>query len=342
MQPAGDGDRAGDAHRGAACVSSGNGVPAVTRAIELIRDGEDPAYAAVQGVAITEADEDDLTVGKGGLPNERGVVQLDSCVMHGPLHKAGAVAALENICHPAQVALKVLQTTDHVMLVGDGALEFARAHGFEEENLLTERARKIWLRWKRNLSPNDDWLDEAQSDWDLEGRQLVAVDGDGREDGGPIPYTTGTIHVSAVTPAGDLAGCTTTSGLSYKIPGRVGDSPIVGAGCYTDNEVGSAGCTGRGESVIQSCGAFSIVQEMEKGLSPTDACLAVLKKVSDRSVKQKRLRRADGKPNFGLTLYAMRKDGAFGSATMHEGASFAYADSGGAGTRKCAFLYERR
>ncbi|MEO1511022.1 MAG: isoaspartyl peptidase/L-asparaginase, partial [Planctomycetota bacterium] len=152
----------GDAHRGVACVSSGNGLRTVTRARERIMMGADPAVAIVEGVGIVEADPNDLTVGLGGLPNERGVVQLDACVMHGPLHKAGSVAALENILHPAQVALKVLQTTDHVMLVGAGALDFARAHGFPEQNLLTERAREIWLRWKRNLSPNDDWLDVDQ------------------------------------------------------------------------------------------------------------------------------------------------------------------------------------
>ena len=340
-QPRRAGASDGDNHRGPAAVSSGNGLRTVTRARELIMGGRDPALAIVEGVGIVEADPNDLTVGYGGLPNERGEVELDACVMHGPLHKAGSVASLKNIMHPAQVALKVLQTTDHVMIVGEGALEFARAHGFEEENLLTERARRIWLRWKQNSSPNDDWLDYGQMDWSPDGSERVAM-GPNPEGGlGPQPFTHGTIHCSAVTPGGDLAGCTTTSGLSYKIPGRVGDSPIIGAGNYTDNEVGSAGCTGRGESVIQSCGAFSVVREMDKGATPTEAALNVLKQVSDRSVKQKRLRDSSGKPNFSLTIYAMRKDGAYGSATMHEGGTFTAADSDGAHTLKCAYLYER-
>ncbi|MEM0983645.1 MAG: N(4)-(beta-N-acetylglucosaminyl)-L-asparaginase [Planctomycetota bacterium] len=339
------GESNGDAHRGPAAVSSGNGFRTVTKAREMIMAGADPAVAAVTGVAIVEEDPSDMTVGYGGLPNERGVVQLDSSVMHGPLHKAGAVACIEDIKNPAQVALKVLQTTDHVMLVGEGAKEFAIAHGFKEENLLTERARQRWLRWKMNSNPNDDWLDEDQRDWTREGDKTIAEEwGQDFFDGIPgsgIPFTYGTIHCSAVTPSGDLAGCTTTSGLSYKIPGRVGDSPIIGAGNYTDNEVGSAGCTGRGESVIQSCGAFSVVREMENGATPTEACLNVLKKVSDRSIKQKRLRDASGKPNFGLTIYAMRKDGAYGSATMHEGATFTAADSSGSHRLKSAFLYSR-
>ncbi|MBA4028337.1 MAG: asparaginase [Planctomyces sp.] len=349
-QPAGGqrtqaGPAQADAHRGMAVVSSGNGLPAVTRAMELLRTGSDPLVAIVQGVAIVEADPNDLTVGLGALPNEEGVVEVDASVMHGPLHKAGAVGAMRNILHPAQVALKVLQTTDHVMLVGEGANRFARAHGFPEQELLTERARAIWLRWKSNLNPDDDWLDEAQMDWSADGTKPIAVGPDGRGDGGPIPFTTGTIHCSAVTGAGDIAGCTTTSGLSYKIPGRLGDSPIIGAGCYTDNEVGSAGGTGRGEAMIESVGAFAVVQQMERGLSPTEACMAVLKKVSDRSVKQRRLRQSLGdvaRPNFGLTVYALRKDGAYGSATMYQGGVYTAADGTGSHTFVCPYLYERR
>ena len=319
----------GDDHRGAAVIASGNGVNAVRRAYERMHDGADPAVAVVEGVGLVERDPNDLTVGLGGLPNEDGVVQLDASVMHGPLHKAGAVAALEDTVHAAAVALKVLQTTDHVMLVGEGATRFARANGFPEENLLTERTRKIWLRWKRNLSPTDDWLDDSQLDWE-------------RDENDEIVRTTGTIHCSAVTPGGALAGTTTTSGLSYKIPGRVGDSPIIGAGLYTDNEVGSAGATGRGEAVIQSCGSFSIVRHMAAGKSPTEACLAVLKEIADRSVKQRRLRDAAGRPNFNVVVYAVRKDGAYGSAAMFPGAQFAVATDAGARKEPAASLYPDR
>ncbi|UCD76524.1 MAG: N(4)-(beta-N-acetylglucosaminyl)-L-asparaginase [Phycisphaerales bacterium] len=313
-------------------ISSGNGIPAVTRAMEGLNRGEDPADAVVEGVTLVEDDPNDMSVGYGGLPNEGGVVQLDASVMHGPTHKAGAVAAIENIRNPARVALKVLRHTDHVMIVGDGARRFAKAMGFKEENLLTDKAREVWLKWKRNLNPNDDWLDEDQS-VDHDARQAMA------ESLG-IAYSHGTIHCGAVDANGDVAACTTTSGLSYKIPGRVGDSPIIGAGMFVDNEVGAAGATGRGESVIQSCGAFQIVQHMAAGDEPTAACLKVLRWIADHT-KRRMLLNQKGEPNFGVTLYAVRRDGLYGSASMHSGAHFTVHDGTEARSEDCAFLYER-
>ncbi len=321
----------GDDHRGVACISSGNGRPATAKAFEMVMAGRDPIDAVVAGVNIVESDPDDMSVGYGGLPNEEGVVQLDSCCMHGPTHKAGAVACIEDIKNPASVALLVLKRTDHVMIVGEGAKRFALAHGFEAENLLTDRARRAWLRWKENANPNDDWLDADQMDFDPN---------ENREDAaGPIPFTYGTINCSGVNENGDLASVTTTSGLSYKIPGRVGDSPIVGAGMFVDNAVGAAGATGRGEAVIQNCGAFSIVREMENGLSPTEACLAVMKRIADRT-RQKRLLNERGEPNFGVTLYALRKDGAYGSAVMRGRGQFAVTTSAGTRREACMALYE--
>ncbi len=320
----------GDDHRGVACISSGNGRPATSKAYEMIMAGRDPVDAVVAGVNIVESDPNDMSVGYGGLPNEEGVVQLDSCVMHGPTHKAGAVACIEDIKNPASVALFVLKRTDHVMIVGRGAKQFALAHGFKAEDLLNDRARKAWLRWKENSNPNDDWLNAEQMDFDPnEGREGAM---------GPIPFTYGTINCSGVDANGDLASVTTTSGLSYKIPGRVGDSPIVGAGMFCDNAVGAAGATGRGEAVIQNCGAFSIVREMENGLSPTEACLAVMKRIADRT-KQKRLLNERGEPNFGVTLYALRKDGAYGSALMRGRGNFAVTTSAGTRHEACASLF---
>lgn len=320
---------------GPVAVSSANGLRAVTRAVEEMKAGTDPVDAVVAGVAIVEDDPDDMSVGYGGLPNEDGIVQLDSSVMHGPSHKAGAVAAIQNIRNPAQVALRVLRDTDHVMLVGEGALKFARACGFKEENLLTDEAREAWLKWKRNLNPDDDWLDDEQN-VDRDARQATA------ERLG-VPWSYGTIHCAAVDGSGDIGACTTTSGLSYKIPGRVGDSPIIGAGMFVDNAVGAAGATGRGEAVIQSCGAFQIVRHMADGDEPAEACLKVLRWIADHT-KRRMLLNSKGEPNFGVRFYAVRKDGLYGSAAMHRGeepyANFAVHDGRGAHHEDCAFLYE--
>ncbi len=318
-------------------ISSGNGLRSTTKAIGMIRTGADPLDAIVEGVRIVEDDPNDMTVGLGGLPNEEGVVELDSSVMHGPTHRAGAVAALRNIKNPAAVARDVARRTDHVLLVGDGALKFARRIGYTEENLLTEEARLAWLRWRARLNRDDDWLQEDE--FDLPARSNTGRQS--RADQKPIPFTYGTIHCSAVTPAGDLAGVTTTSGLSWKLPGRVGDSPIIGAGLYTDNEVGSAGATGRGEAVIQVCGARTAVMRMEMGDTPTEACLYVLKLIASKT-KLKRLLNAAGEPNFNVVMYAVRKDGVYGSACMRGERQFAVSDERGDRLEECAFLFPER
>jgi len=301
----------------------------------MLNDGADTAVAVVNGVGLVEADPDDMSVGLGGLPNEDGIVQLDASVMHGPTHKAGSVGALSDTLHAAQVALKVLQTTDHVMIVGDGARRFARAHGFPETEMLTDRARQAWVRWKMNRSERDDWLNESQSDWNPKGTKITKANLDA-----PDPYTYGTIHCAAVNPLGEVSACTTTSGLSYKIPGRVGDSPIIGAGMYVDNEVGAAGATGRGEAVIQSCGAFSAVRAMESGMEPVEACLHVLKGIASKSMLQKRLIGKNGRPNFNVTMYALRKDGVHGSAAIFPGAKYTVADGNGSRKLACASLFD--
>jgi N4-(beta-N-acetylglucosaminyl)-L-asparaginase len=311
-------------------VSSANGLPATERAAAMILAGTDTLDAVIAGVNIVEEDPNDHSVGYGGLPNEDGVVELDSSVMHGPTCGAGAVAALRNIKTPSKVAKLVMIRTDHVLIVGEGALRFARAHGFEETNLLTEEARKIWLEWKERHSADDDWLPPPDVP-DPNKRSSARP---------PVPFTYGTISCLALNKAGEISGVTTTSGLSYKIPGRVGDSPIIGAGLFVDNEVGACGSTGRGEAVLKICGSHTVVEAMRHGMSPEQACLHALQRIV-ATTTEARLRRADGRPNFDVKFYALAKDGRFGSASIWSGAQFAVYSDGKNRLEKCAYLYER-
>ncbi len=311
-------------------ISSSNGLRFLEDAMKLLKSGKDPLDAVLAVVNRVEDNPKDHSVGLGGLPNEDGVVELDASVMHGPTHKAGAVGALRNIKNPSLVARKVMERTDHVLLVGEGALRFARAHGFKEEELLTDEARAIWLRWKESHSTRDDWVSPAELRGEPQARAMAEV-----------PHTWGTINCNAVDANGNIAGVTTTSGLSYKIPGRVGDSPIIGAGLYVDNAVGAAGSTGRGEANLQNCASFLVVEMMRSGKSPEDACLEVLKRIADHT--EPRLKDKKGRPTFNLKFYAVAKDGRIGGGSMWDnpGAKFAVHDGTEARIERCACLYER-
>lgn len=324
---------------GPVLVGSANALAGMRKAWEAFRDGSlDPLTAAIEVVKVVEADPEDNSVGLGGLPNEAGVVQLDAACMHGPTHNSGAVACLENILHPSEVARLVLERTDHCLLVGKGAYEFARAHGHPHVELLTDASRKIWLAWKEGHSRGDDWLgpDEiwperrakktAQAWW--ESLPVAKLDLDTTSGRARV---WGTIHCSALAADGELACTTTTSGLSFKIPGRVGDSPILGAGLYCDQDCGSAGATGRGEANILANGSFAICELMRRGAAPLDAALEVLRRVVEQARRgarwQPALLGADGQPAFNLQYYVVARDGRYAGASLKPGGQFAVSDS---------------
>jgi N4-(beta-N-acetylglucosaminyl)-L-asparaginase len=293
-------------------ISSANGVNALGKGMEILKGGGDTLEAAVAAVTIVEDDPNDDSVGYGGLPNEDGVVELDASVMHGPTRRAGSVASVQKIKNVARLAKTVMERTNHVMIVGDGARRFGVAEGFEEMNLLTEHSRKIWLAWKAKSSFN--WRPGIDSpEWKEHMAQLF--DGDTEK----IAYAeqriahpiTGTINCLAVNAKGEVSGTTTTSGLSWKIPGRVGDSPIIGAGLYVDGDVGGAGSTGKGEENIKISGGHTIVEMMRKGMKPGDACLEALGRVAGNyNGDKKKL------ATFHLYYYAVNKDGEFGGASL--------------------------
>ncbi len=310
---------------GPVAIASANGLRGVGRARERMLEGADPLDAAIAGVKIQELDPEDHSVGLGGLPNEEGVVQLDASCMHGPTRRAGAVGAIEDIATPSLVAKAVMEHTDHVMLVGEGATRFALKMGFEKQELLTEASRRRWLEWRQRLNPRDNWLDPQE---DLR-----------------VAFTHGTINICARDAAGDLGSVTTTSGLSWKIPGRVGDSPILGAGQYCDNTVGAAGSTGRGEANMKVCGAFLVVELMRRGVEPEAACLEALARTV--AMTEDRLLTGDGRPRFDIEFYGLTKDGRYGGATLYRsddeedpwGRFFAVADDEGPRLVPNAALY---
>src|SRR5260370_1985249 len=321
-------------------VCAHNGLNYLDEAFAVLKSGGDTLDGAARVVKGSEDDPNDESVGVGGIPNEERVVELDACCMHGPTRRAGSVGGVRNIKNVSLVSKAVMDHTGHVMLVGEGAERFAVAMGFPRENLLTEHTRKIWLLWKEYHS-NEDWWgpglasphwrapDGKPSDakrqselWQERYRRLeeraadLGIAPERRRDAihKVLFPPTGTIHCSALNEKGEISGCTTTSGLGYKLPGRCGDSPISGAGCYTDQDVGSAGATGSGEENIKVAGAHTIVENMRHGMSPQEAGMDALKRiVRNYNSDMNKLRFVD------MIYYILRKDGAYAGVSLWEG-----------------------
>jgi len=314
-----------------------NGQTCIQLAFERISRGDDVLDAVIAGVNIVELDPEDTSVGYGGLPNADGVIQLDSCCMHGPKHWAGGVAALEGVRTASRVAKAVAELTDHHLLVGKGAQEFARGVGFTiEDDLNTELSRSRWLEWKRRLDP-EHWLDPIRRM--EEGRRVgLEMVREGLID---PDHFWGTINCNGVNANGDVCGVTTTAGLAWKIPGRVGDSPILGAGLYVDNDVGAVGSTGRGEANLFNLTSFLIVENMRRGMSPLDAGLDGLKRIK-RNTVEKRLLNDRGLPNFGINFYMVNKAGEHAGVGMYGPSRYAVCDSNGPRLEDCVPLLEGR
>jgi N4-(beta-N-acetylglucosaminyl)-L-asparaginase len=325
-------------------ASSLNGVRALDRGMEVLKKGGDTLEAVIAAVTVVEDDPEDNSVGYGGLPNEEGDVELDASVMHGPTRRAGSVASVRRIKNVARLARVVMERTNHVMIAGPGAIRFAVAQGFEEMNLLTDKSRLAWLAWKARTSEN--WRPGLDSpEW----KEKLAALLDTPEKMALRPWIeevvehppSGTINCLAVNEKGEISGTTTTSGLAWKIPGRVGDSPIIGAGLYVDGDVGGAGSTGKGEENIKIVGGHTIVEMMRKGMAPADACLEAMHRVARNYNNDKKLLR-----QFHIYFYALNKDGVHGGASLWRNhydktaAAYAVHDGTAARTAPCVPLFD--
>jgi len=305
----------------------------------MIAEGKDVLDAVIAGVNICELDPEDTSVGYGGLPNAEGVVQLDASCMHGPRKQAGAVACIEGVRTPSLVAQKVLSNTDHHLIVGKDAQQFARTMGFKiEDDLNTERSRAAWLEWKRRTDPIH-YLDPVKRE-----AALRRVEREMMDEGWVDPnHFYGTINCNGLNAKGEICGVTTTSGLAWKIPGRVGDSPILGAGLYVDGDVGAAGSTGRGEANLYNLCSFLVVEEMRRGKHPKDAGLEALKRIKANTI-EKRLLNSRGEPNFNINFYMLDKKGQYAGVAMYapppRGQRFAVCDEKGPRLENCEPLLQ--
>jgi N4-(beta-N-acetylglucosaminyl)-L-asparaginase len=352
-------------------ITRDTGDNTIAEAYAMLEQGSDTLDAATHICQGREDDPNDHTVGLGGLPNEEGVVELDASVMHGPTRRAGSVGGLHDIRHASQLARTVMERSNHVMMVGDGATKFGTAEGFQKENLLTDDARKIWLLWKEHgIGWWGPGLDSPEWKPPASGPKAELIPRHPRpEDAAKVVArmqylytmadrmgieprlrreavlqvmwpTTGTIHVSVLNAKGEMSGAATTSGLAWKIPGRVGDSGVIGAGCFTDQNIGSAGATGMGEEDIKAVGAHTIVDQMRMGATPKEAGLAALRRIAENYFNDMtKLRYLD------MIYYIIRRDGAYAGVSLWSSTgtgqrkSFVVHD-GTQRTEPCDYLFE--
>jgi N4-(beta-N-acetylglucosaminyl)-L-asparaginase len=328
------------------CIASGNGIRATQRAMDMLKKGADTLDAVIAGVNILELDPEETSVGFGGLPNEEGVTELDASVMHGPTRRCGAVGGVRGCRTPSKLAKIVMEQTDHIMLVGQGADKFAVEMGMPAETLTTEKSHLAWLVWKQSMRDKDghsNWgpgLDSGPQRPTAELKKLFPHADDDLLAWAyekAIHPPTGTINCLALNAKGEMSGTTTTSGMAWKIPGRVGDSPIIGAGLYVDQDIGAAGSTGRGEENIRIAGAHTVVENMRHGMSPQDAGLDALKRIARNFKNDKAwLSRVD------INFYVLRNDGEFAGVSLWKNNSrFTVNDGGQSRYQNCAWLLER-
>jgi N4-(beta-N-acetylglucosaminyl)-L-asparaginase len=272
------------------------GIAANKEAWKVLEKGGRALDAVEAGVRVPEADMNNHTVGRAGYPDRDGHVTLDACIMD-EFGNCGSVAAIENIAHPISVARLVMEKTPHVMLVGDGATQFAVEHGFKREKLLTPESEKAWKEWLKTA------------------KYSPVINIENKQHAPGNKYNHDTIGMLAIDAKGNISGACTTSGMAFKLHGRVGDSPIIGAGLYIDNEVGGATSTGVGEEVIRNVGSFLVVELMRQGLSPEDAC----KEAVNRIIKKK----PETAKNIQVGFLAINKKGEYGAYAIQQGFSFA-------------------
>ena len=298
---------------------NGGTMSCIEQAFSGITSGEDVLDSILAGINIVELDPTETGVGYGGSPNADGIVQLDSCCMHGPKKRAGGVAAIEGVRTPSLVAKAVMEHTDHHLLVGQGAQDFARQMGFTiEDDLNTDETRRRWLEWKRRIDP-DHYLDpktRAAAGYDAALQMLAEGLADEH-------HFWGTVNCDGLSPTGEICGVTSTSGTSWKIPGRTGDSPILGAGLYVDGDVGACGSTGRGEANLYNLTSFLIVEHMRQGMHPKDAGLAGLQRIKDNTIEQ-RLLNDRGEPAFNIRFFALNKQGEYAGVAMYASGETTY------------------